>query len=57
MEAVRLYSDEQRDWVEQYCKDYTVLDYVIDPSTFEKVAYKIQFCTESDSVMFKLRWL
>ena len=56
MKTVRLYNEEMLNWVESNCSDFTVLEYIVSPVTFDKVPYIIQFCTEQDELMFALKW-
>lgn len=54
--SVKLFRNEMREWIDSHEMRYLPLSFVIDPQTFERVPYEIEFFEEESLVAFLLRW-
>lgn len=43
-------------WIRENCRDYDIVEYVIDPRLFERVPHLIRFNKDQEYMWFLLRW-
>lgn len=58
MSTVKLFPKDAEKWVwiRENCRDYDIVEYVIDPRLFERVPYLIRFNKDQEYMWFLLRW-